>query len=152
MWILNGTKIIFLASNWENPELGQVLSQLKVINVDGSNEQVLYNKELFYNSITASDTGQIIFSTYDLAQDNTEHLYLINPDQKEPAEIVILNPLPRPEWDTSPRFKYSSLSPDGRSLVFEDYGLHNGLPTVNKLLLLFLRIQPDFILKSIYTS
>ena len=122
VWTLDGAKIVFLTSDHRNPVLGQVPSQLKVINVDGSNEQVIYDKEIFFNFVSAANTGQILFTTYDLSQDNFDHLYIASLGDKGPVEVGVIDQGSRPSWDRN-RWSNPILSPDGKYLVFEDRGL-----------------------------
>lgn len=108
IWTLDGTKIVFLSSNLSNPSLGQVPAQLRVINTNGSDERVIYNKEIYYDFVSVSNSGQIIFTTFDLAQDYLEHLYSIDLDGgKGPVEISALD-----------RWLLLSSSPDGQYLVY----------------------------------
>jgi len=104
--ILDGTKVIFLASasSWYAP------SQLKIVNIDGSDEEVINIQEIYYTSISASNSGQIAFSTHDLAQDYLDHLYVMSLDKKMPIDIT----------SVSHRWLLPSWSPDGRFLVYQD--------------------------------
>lgn len=108
-WILDGTRIVFLSSILDNPALKQVRSQMRVVNVDGRDEKVIYDKEIFYNSISVLNTEQIFFTTYDLAQDNREYLYKISLDEREPIEVFAAN-----------RWFHVSVSPNERYLVYDD--------------------------------
>ena len=113
-WALDGSKIVFLASTYTNPSLGQVPARLKVINTDGSNERVIYNEEIYYNFVSVTKSGRIIFATFSLADDGLEHLYTINLNgENGPTEIAAAN-----------RWLRLSVSPDGQYLAYGDLQLH----------------------------
>lgn len=69
MWTLNGSKIVFLSTDSSSPYScspeEDALPQMKVVNVDGSDERVVYDPEFYYPywQVSVSNGGQIVFLT-----------------------------------------------------------------------------------------
>jgi len=93
MWTLDGTKIVFLStasssSQYNSCDLkGDAPHQLRLVNVDGSGANVVYEPEFFYASISVSNSGQVLFvanmtsmTAYDYSLPSTEkgNLYRID--------------------------------------------------------------------------
>jgi Tol biopolymer transport system component len=107
VWTLDGTKVVFLSTTGGHPSQGYP-SQLKVINITGEGgERTVYDKDIFVNFVTVSNTNQIIFLGYDPSQDFSGILYRMGFDGKEIIEIT-------PAAYTS----HFSRSPDGKYLFY----------------------------------
>ena len=115
-WTANQNKIFFLSSPLISSlyacELDTRTYQMKLINVDGSAEQLIY-RELFYASVDVSDNGQIAFvsdlvsktSTAYVSNSNTTlGLYWINAYGNEPVEIKTISEPIVPSWSPTGRY------------------------------------------------
>jgi Tol biopolymer transport system component len=124
MWTLNGTKIVFWSTTASLipgtcfPPIGDAPALLKVINADGTGEEVIYDKEIFYTFPSVSNTGQIAFisdlvsKTFEdsLMSNNELSLYKIGLDEKEPIKVSRASQL-------------LSWSPNGKYLVYRYRGV-----------------------------
>lgn len=123
MWTLDGTKIVFWSAGSFDRMPGVCFPsenanfRLKVINADGTGEEVVYDKEIFSPFASVSNTGQIAFIS-DLASKTAQgylrsertYLYTIDLDQKEPVL-------------RSTASRLVSWSPNDKYLVYEDRGV-----------------------------
>ena len=83
MLTADGTKVVFLS-----PLTGLYeLPQLKVINVDGSNEQVILEDEIFYSYLSVSNNVQVAFITNALGQNYKDYLYSLGLEDEAPVRI-----------------------------------------------------------------
>lgn len=147
MWTLNGQKIVFLSTN---SSLGSSTSctlerdaphQLKVINADGSDESIVYGKEFYYDSITVSNSGQIVFFADMVSKTSTEFSNLASPAKKswykisleesDPVEIPSEDTIGRPSW-----------SPDGKSLAYISFSRFKILDIETQQVFEFPHIEP----------
>lgn len=118
-WIANQSQVFFLSSPRTalsyHCELDTRTYQMKIINVNGSAEQMIY-RELFYQSVAISDNGQIAFVSDLVSKTSAEYaynfdtalgLYWLNVGSNEPVEITTFSEPSVPSW-----------SPAGRYLMF----------------------------------
>jgi Tol biopolymer transport system component len=123
MWTLNGEQVVFWSGTAEDlvpgtcfPEAKSNL-RLKAVNVDGTEERVIYDKEIFVSFSSVSNIGQIAFisdlvsKTSDeyLMRSGESYLYTIGLEQKEPIK-------------RSTAWRLVAWSPDGKYLIYEDRG------------------------------
>jgi len=116
-WMPDSKQIVFLSSHLPgdescdpSPHLSTT-SRLKIINIDGTNEEDIYG-EAFYITVSTSLTGRVAFvanmkatsdlDEYQLAEDT--HLYAIRPSDEE--AVILDDDMRAPSW-----------SPDGRYLT-----------------------------------
>jgi Tol biopolymer transport system component len=85
MWTMDGSKIVFLSTNSSSPyrcspDRDVALPQIKLVNVDGRDERIVYDPEFYYPywQVSVSNDGQIaiftdmISGTYEDYKDSSE--------------------------------------------------------------------------------
>jgi Tol biopolymer transport system component len=101
---------------------------LRIINIDGSDESVIHDEEIFYTFLSVSNSGEIVFvadltsKTADeyYSLNNNRNLYRISLDERTPAEII---PVQSDDLIVLP-----SWSPDEKHLAYRSY---KGLKILN---------------------
>ena len=112
-WTLNGDQIVYLS--FDLP-VGSCFKEyapanLKVMNVDGVDQQVIYDREVFYETISVSNNGQVAFTFFQTSTTSVDRLlYTISLDKEEPASSLQSNP------------GSFSWSPNGKYLAIEGFG------------------------------
>jgi len=118
-WTLDGTKIMFvfmstpdpmywqLPTNTCIPEVASDSTQLKIVDADGSNERLVYEKKGNYSFYSVSNGGEIAFVA-ELTEDGHSLDYLYTMNLNNPTPIIRDRALRLTSW-----------SPDGKYLVYE---------------------------------
>ncbi len=120
-WVLNGTAIVFLSTSAPLrsgtcflAEHGRPIYQIRVINVDGSGERVVYDGKTEPElGISVSDAGRVAFtgkSTNLEAKSKGTSIYTIGLNDTQPVELD--------QWARRPNF-----SPNGKWILYEGGGL-----------------------------
>ena len=103
MWVPDGTKIVFLSKLSES----RFPDQVRMINIDGQDEQVLVEEQHYQPRLAVSKQGQLAYST------------MGNVDLNQPKQLHVLDLMTKQitEIDLNSQF-YLDWSPNGETLVY----------------------------------